>query len=59
MSHRLTVPSNITPLPLPPNCIELDPTENVWQFMCDNWFSNRVFHSRDALSTIAARPGTG
>lgn len=49
MSHRLTVPSNITLLPLPPNCPELKPTENVWQFMCDNWFLNRVFHSRNAI----------
>jgi hypothetical protein len=34
---------------LPPKCPELNPTENVWQFMRDNWLSNRVFPSYDAI----------
>jgi hypothetical protein len=25
------------------------PQENVWQFMRDNWLSNRVFTSYDAI----------
>ena len=37
------VPANITILPLPPRSPELNPVENVWQFMRDNWLSNRVF----------------
>jgi hypothetical protein len=37
------VPDNITLLPLPPKCPELDVMENVRQFMRDNWLSNRVF----------------
>jgi hypothetical protein len=49
MSDRLQVPSNITLVPLPPKCPELNPTENVWQFMRDNWLSNRVFQSYDAI----------
>jgi hypothetical protein len=49
MSHRLVVPPNITPMPLPAKCPELNPVENVWQFMRDNWLSNRVFPSYDAL----------
>jgi hypothetical protein len=28
---------------------ELNPVENVWQFMRDNWLSNRVFKSYDDL----------
>ena len=32
-------------LPLPPKCPELNPVENVWQFIRDNWLSNRVFRS--------------
>ena len=39
----LVVPGNITLLPLPPRSPELNPVENVWQFMRDNWLSNRVF----------------
>ena len=45
MSARLIVPGNITLLPLPPRSPELNPVENVWQFMRDNWLSNRVFRS--------------
>ncbi len=49
ISERLTVPSNITIVPLPAKCPELNPVENVWQFMRDNWLSNRVFRSYDAI----------
>jgi len=34
------VPANITIILLPPKCPELNPVENVWQFMRDNWLSN-------------------
>jgi hypothetical protein len=40
---------NITIVPLPPKCPELNPQENAWQFMRDNWLSNRVLASYDAL----------
>ena len=49
LSAKLTVPCNITLVPLPPKCPELNPQENVWQFMRDNWLSNRVFGSYDAI----------
>jgi transposase len=45
LSHQLVVPPNITLMPLPPKCPELNPVENVWQYMRDNWLSNRVFLS--------------
>lgn len=45
----LVVPSNITLLPLPPRSPELNPVENVWQFMRDNWLSNRVFTGYDDI----------
>jgi transposase len=45
----LNVPPNITIVPLPPRSPELNPVENVWQFMRDNWLSNRVFASYDAI----------
>ena len=34
---------------LPPKCPELNPVENVWQFLRDNWLSNRIFKSYDDL----------
>jgi transposase len=43
MSRYLDVPDNISLVPLPPKCPELNPVENLWQFMRDNWLSNRVF----------------
>jgi hypothetical protein len=49
MSSHLVVPPNITLVPLPPKCPELNPQENVWQFMRDNWLSNRVFTSYDNI----------
>ena len=49
MSGKLTVPNNITLLPLPPRAPELNPVENVWQFLRDNWLSNRVFKSYDDI----------
>lgn len=45
MTGKLPVPANITLLPLPAKSPELNPVENVWQFMRDNWLSNRVFTS--------------
>jgi transposase len=49
VSTKLTVPDNITLLPLPPRSPELNPVENVWQFLRDNWLSNRVFASYEDI----------
>ena len=40
LSNDLKAPDNITVLPLPPKSPELNPVENIWQFMRDNWLSN-------------------
>jgi hypothetical protein len=45
LSHQLFIPPNITIVPLPPKCPELNPVENIWQFIRDNWLSNRIFRS--------------
>ena len=56
---QLVVPDNITIVPLPPKCPELNPQENVWQFIRDNWLSNRVFDNiRRDSSITAAMHGT-
>ena len=49
LSKMLVVPDNITILPLPPKCPELNPQENIWQFLRDNWLSNRIFSSCDDI----------
>ena len=42
---RLVVPPNIVLVPLPPKSPELNPVENVWQYLRQTWLSNRVFES--------------
>jgi hypothetical protein len=49
ISNALSVPRNLTLLPLPPRSPELNPVENVWQYIRDNWLSNRVFQSYDDI----------
>ena len=49
LAGALVVPRNITILPLPPRSPELNPVENIWQFMRDNWLSNRVFKGYDDI----------
>lgn len=44
-SRDLAIPANITLLPLPSKCSELNPVENIWQFMRQNCLSNRIFTS--------------
>lgn len=48
-SGEVSVPANITLLPLLPKCPELNVMENIWQFMCDNWLSDRVFRNHDDI----------
>lgn len=50
---KLDVPGNITLIFLPSRSPELNPVENVWQYMRQNWLSNRVFDSYDAIIDAA------
>jgi transposase len=52
-TDNLVVPPNITLLPLPPRSPELNPVENIWQFIRDNWLSNRVFESYDQIIALS------
>ena len=62
----LQVPNNITLTSLPPRSPELNPTENIWRYMRQNWLSNRVFQtyddilapSADAWNKLTHRPWT-
>lgn len=49
LGGRLEVPSNISLLHLPPYSPELNPVENVRQFLRQNFLSNRVFANCDAI----------
>jgi transposase len=48
-SAALTVPANITLLPLPPKSPELNPVENVWEYLRQNWLSLRVWADYEAI----------
>jgi transposase len=48
-TDKLAVPANITLLSLPPRSPELNPVENVWQYLRGNWLSNHVFASQDQI----------
>ena len=48
-SPRLSVPENISLLPLPRYAPELNPIENVWEFLRQNLLSHRVWDTYDAI----------
>jgi transposase len=48
-SAELIVPDNITLMSLRLRCPELNPVENVWQFMRVNWMSNRIYSSYEDI----------
>jgi hypothetical protein len=50
---KLRLPENLSLLPLPPNSPELNPVENVWQFLRQNKLSNRIFGGYEAILAAA------
>lgn len=54
-SGQLKIPENITLLALPPRSPELNPVENIWQYIRDNWLSNRIFKSYDDIVNLACQ----
>ena len=51
-SRDLVVPTNITLLTLPPHSPELNPVENVWQYLRQNRLANRIFGGDDAIVDV-------
>ena len=49
LGGQLHLPHNISLLHLPPYSPELNPVENIWQFLRQNFLSNRVYDSYDAI----------
>ena len=62
---KLHVPDNISLLKLPAYSPELNPVENIWQYLRQNKLSNRVFDSYEAIvdacceawNALTAEPG--
>jgi transposase len=60
----LVWPKNVTPILLPSRSPELNPVENIWQYLRANWLSNRVFETYadildaacDAWNRLSALP---
>jgi putative transposase len=65
-TRALVVPKNITLILLPSRAPELNPVENIWQYLRQNWLSNRVFDTYediieaacDAWRKLIAQPET-
>ena len=49
-TRKIAVPANITLLPLPARLPELNPVENLWQFLRDNWLRRLAPPRRSALA---------
>ncbi len=50
---NLAVPNNISLIFLPSRAPELNPVENIWQYLRANWLSNRVFETYDDIIDAA------
>jgi transposase len=48
-SGKLDMPDNITPIWLPSRAPELNPVENVCQYLRANWLANTVFETFDDI----------
>ena len=48
-TKNLNPPENITLMFLPPKSPELNPVENTWLYLRQNWLSNRVFDTYDDI----------
>jgi transposase len=54
-TEKLIVPKNMTLIFLPSRSPELNPVENVWNYLRQNWLSNRVFDTYDAIIEAACQ----
>lgn len=52
-TRNLKLPRNITLILLPSKSPELNPVEQVWQYLRANWLSNRVFETYDGIIDAA------
>jgi transposase len=52
-TDQLNIPQNMTLILLPSRAPELNPVENIWQYLRHNWLSNRVFDTYEAIIEAA------
>jgi hypothetical protein len=52
-TDKLDIPKNMTLILLPSRAPELNPVENIWQYLRANWLSNRVFETYDEITEAA------
>jgi transposase len=52
-TRKLKIPDNLTLVPLPPACPELNAAENIWQYLRQTYLGNRVFESYAAILDAA------
>jgi hypothetical protein len=52
-TRALNVPKNITLILLPSRAPELNPVENIWQYLRQTWLSNRVFNTFEEIIDAA------
>ena len=65
-SKDLVMPENITPVILPPYSPELNPAENMWEYLRKNSLANRIYDTYedivdacyDAWNALMAAPDT-
>ncbi len=57
-AQNLAVPHNITLIPLPPYAPELNPIENVWEYLRGNKLAITVFDSYDDILDTACNAWT-
>lgn len=52
-AHAVRPPPNVTLVPLPPQCPELNPIENLWHYLRSHHWSNRAYDDYDDLRHAA------
>ena len=51
---NLAVPKNVTLIFLPSRSPELNPVEQIWQYIRANWLSNRIFETHADIVDAAS-----
>ena len=51
----LALPQNLSLLFLPPKSPELNPVENIWQYLRQTWLANSVFDTYDEILDAGCR----
>jgi transposase len=53
VAQKLKPPANLTLIPLPPHCPQLNPIENLWHYLRSHHWSNRAYAGYDDLRHAA------